>query len=217
MSSKRRVDRRRRRIEARRAQILEAAAAIFSEKGYERATTREIADAADVSEGTLYNYFGSKRDLLLGRIQEVTDETSEAIARVQADGIEAMVAEVLSSRFRLQQKHRLLLTLLHEARLDPDIHRYYAGQMQTRIVEEMVRRMQALLDAGVMRPVNPELAARTFFAVVLGFGIQFELGGDALLETTSPEELAAVVTDIFLNGLRAQADGGREGHDEAPH
>ncbi|MCK4450178.1 MAG: helix-turn-helix transcriptional regulator, partial [Anaerolineae bacterium] len=44
---------------ARRAQILDAAATMFAKKGFHRATTKEIAKAASVSPGTIYNYFGS--------------------------------------------------------------------------------------------------------------------------------------------------------------
>ena len=57
--------RRERRIARRKKEILDAAARIFAEKGYANATTREIAEAADMAEGTLYNYFGGKRELLL--------------------------------------------------------------------------------------------------------------------------------------------------------
>ena len=64
MTSSQPKNRRERRIAARQEQILEAAAIVFSTKGYERATTREIAEAADVSEGTLYNYFDNKIELL---------------------------------------------------------------------------------------------------------------------------------------------------------
>ncbi len=47
--------RRERRIAARKEQILDAAAQVFAAKGFHRATTKEIAEAADVSEGTIYN------------------------------------------------------------------------------------------------------------------------------------------------------------------
>ena len=49
----------------RRTQILEAAAAVFAEKGFHKATTKEIARVAGISEGTIYNYFAQKRDLHL--------------------------------------------------------------------------------------------------------------------------------------------------------
>ncbi|MFL7790868.1 MAG: helix-turn-helix domain-containing protein, partial [Anaerolineae bacterium] len=44
-------------IEARRNQILDAAAAVFAEKGFHRTTTKEIASRAGIAEGTIYNYF----------------------------------------------------------------------------------------------------------------------------------------------------------------
>ena len=50
---------RRRRPAERPAQILDAAERVFNRRGYDRATTREIAAEAGVSEGTLYNYFPS--------------------------------------------------------------------------------------------------------------------------------------------------------------
>jgi AcrR family transcriptional regulator len=43
--------------------LLDAAAAVFSECGYARATTKEIARAAGVAEGTIYRHFSDKRDL----------------------------------------------------------------------------------------------------------------------------------------------------------
>ena len=55
--------RRERQIAARREQIIQAAAGLFSSKGFHRTTTRDIAEAAEVSEGTLYNYFEDKDDL----------------------------------------------------------------------------------------------------------------------------------------------------------
>ena len=47
----------------RRQQILEAAKAVFSSKGYNAATMEEIADAAELSPGTLYIYFKNKEEL----------------------------------------------------------------------------------------------------------------------------------------------------------
>ncbi|MBU4556283.1 MAG: TetR/AcrR family transcriptional regulator [Actinobacteria bacterium] len=49
--------------EATRQRLLDAAAAVFSERGYARATTKEIARAAAVSEGTIYRHFADKKEL----------------------------------------------------------------------------------------------------------------------------------------------------------
>lgn len=49
--------------ESTKQQLLDAAAAVFSERGYARATTKEIAKAAGVSEGTIYRHFADKKEL----------------------------------------------------------------------------------------------------------------------------------------------------------
>ena len=63
---------RERQLEARRMQIIQAAATLFASKGFHRTTTRDIAEAAEVSEGTLYNYFENKDDLLIGIMEMLT-------------------------------------------------------------------------------------------------------------------------------------------------
>src|SRR5207245_8821186 len=50
---------------ARRTQILAAAAVVFARKGFDRATVTEIARAAGLAEGSIYNYFRSKEELLV--------------------------------------------------------------------------------------------------------------------------------------------------------
>lgn len=49
--------------------IIEAAMAIFSDKGYRTATTREIADRAEVNEVTIFRHFGSKEGLFEQTVQ----------------------------------------------------------------------------------------------------------------------------------------------------
>lgn len=51
-------------IEKRREQIIDGAVQLFKEKGFHRATTREIAKAAGFSIGTLYEYIRTKEDVL---------------------------------------------------------------------------------------------------------------------------------------------------------
>ena len=59
-------------IEERRNQILDAAARLFARKGYKGATIREIAREAGVAEGTIYNYFDNKHDLLISLPQRIS-------------------------------------------------------------------------------------------------------------------------------------------------
>ena len=88
---------RRRRKEARPAELLEAALTLFVEKGFAATRSEEVAKAAGVSKGTLYLYFPSKEELLKAVIQhflgtEIETGIQEAAA---ADGPLAQAMEQL--------------------------------------------------------------------------------------------------------------------------
>lgn len=194
------TSRRERRIAARQQQILDAAAYVFSREGYERATTRHIAEVADVSEGTLYNYFNSKRDLLIGIAKAYADEVAADIANVEADDFGDMLAQLMANRFRAGQERRLFMLFLYESRHNSDVHQYYVQEALHRIIQETETRIEALIEDGRMRAVDPVVAARTLCATIMGFAALFELG--ASVGYPSADKLGQEVTDIFLNGLR---------------
>ncbi len=58
---------------ARRTQILDAATRVFASKGFNRATIRDVARDAGVADGTIYNYFANKTDLLFGLLDRLND------------------------------------------------------------------------------------------------------------------------------------------------
>ena len=88
-----RQGRRQRRIARRRQHILAAAARVFARKGFDQATVKEIADEADLAEGTLYNYFGSKRDILLAIAGDT--EASAVAIRQAVEGMDDRAAMIL--------------------------------------------------------------------------------------------------------------------------
>lgn len=82
------------RFEERRAVILDAAAAEFAASGYAAATTASIYRRAGVSSGTLFHYFPTKLDLLLGVLESGHAETARALAEIAegAAGTDAVLA-----------------------------------------------------------------------------------------------------------------------------
>ncbi len=76
---------RERKKEQTRRQIIAASATCFAEHGLDATTMEEVAAAADVSVGTLYNYFGSKTTLLLAVVAEDVEAVASRGAPVLAD------------------------------------------------------------------------------------------------------------------------------------
>ena len=67
--------------EARKHAILEAAARVFSRKNFGEATLDEIAIDAELSKGTLYNYFKDKQDLF----EKITGEVRQFLGMDESD------------------------------------------------------------------------------------------------------------------------------------
>ncbi|MFY9478834.1 MAG: TetR/AcrR family transcriptional regulator [Aquabacterium sp.] len=88
---------RRAKSQQRVAELLAAARAVFSEHGFQRATTAQIAEKAGVSEATVFTYFAGKRELCIQVISDWYDEISgdlEAqVPRLQ--GVRAKLAYVI--------------------------------------------------------------------------------------------------------------------------
>ena len=78
----------------RHERLLDAAMQLFREAGYDAARTEDIAAAADVSVGTLYNYFENKGDLLLAlvtlEVEEVLEQGRAVVTSPPADIAEAL-------------------------------------------------------------------------------------------------------------------------------
>jgi AcrR family transcriptional regulator len=120
------LSRRDRRIERRQEEILQAAASVFAAKGYAQTTTREIAAAADIAEGSLYNYFASKRDILVAIISRSPSPVdrlwAEAENLVDRDGFIGLVERALLAPAPEQPWIR---TVIKEAWTDDELFRQY--------------------------------------------------------------------------------------------
>ncbi|MGV9881730.1 TetR/AcrR family transcriptional regulator [Streptomyces sp. NPDC003006] len=71
--------------------IWRAALDLFLERGYDKVSVAEIAAAAEVSKMTVFNYFGTKEDVLLGPMEEHVADAAEAV-RAREPGESAVAA-----------------------------------------------------------------------------------------------------------------------------
>lgn len=107
-----------------RERILESAIPLFAKQGYEGASIRTIATAADVNVATLAYHFGDKDGLYVAVCQRLHEELSSAFPPVEptADP-RALLASVVETAFHFVRTHRLHHQVLLRNVLDEGRHR----------------------------------------------------------------------------------------------
>ncbi|WP_218511273.1 TetR/AcrR family transcriptional regulator [Variovorax sp. dw_308] len=195
-----------------RRRIMEAARAVFIEHGYDAATTREIAQRAEVSTGTVFVYARDKRDLLL---QVVNDELDALNARAQPlTGKPGPLLERLLAYFKLRYRYwasepRLARPALRETAeflapgpaLGDEANRFYARTPVTLgHIEEMVRAAQ--LSGEVARDAPPGEVASLVFSLYL-IEVRRWLREETPRLASGMERLQ-VVLGLFLRGVLNQ-------------
>lgn len=99
-----------------REAILAGALRVFGEKGFDGATTGEVAEAAGVSKGLVFNYFASKGDLLQALIEKTLGEALAHWERKSWDGpadsqLRQIVDEAIGEVCARPDFHRLYFSL----------------------------------------------------------------------------------------------------------
>ena len=189
--------------EIRRAQIMEAAAAVFAEKGYQRATVKEIATRAGVAPGTIYLYFENKRDLLLAiadhLIGQAWGQTQAQMTQVDA---ESYIAAVLRNTLCfVQQNKSLIQALITEIWTDDHLQDQFFGQILAPIFEAGVGYLQAQVAAGISRPCQVEIVIPTVAGSLIVLSILRALAPGQFLAGFSEDQVVDELTSLYLYGL----------------
>jgi TetR/AcrR family transcriptional regulator len=188
--------------------IFDAAEEKFLEHGFHGTTVEEIAEAADVSVGSIYVHFKSKEGLylaLLDRALDVQESYMEdAFKPTLALGQQLFAAGWAYLRFYLDHPgyFRILAFPHFDAR--PEDERSFAAQRIAERAEAGVRRVAAIIElgvkTGVARPVDPYRAAKFMWGAWTGV-IALNLRPDRL--RLDDDELRAVLEE----GRRIVAEG----------
>jgi AcrR family transcriptional regulator len=192
-------------IEARRNQILDAAVAVFAEKGFHRATTKRIAEEAGIAEGTIYNYFESKGDLLVDMMTRLT--ALETLDGELTEALQGNVRDFFVAMFHQRTDHILemqnvLQAIMPSVIADPEIRDRYYRQFVTRVAAIYERYVQARIEMGDLRPVDATLTTRILQSLFIGLFIMRILGDKAL--ATKWEQVPELIATVIFDGLKAE-------------
>ena len=164
---------RQRRKEARPGELLQAALALFVEKGFAATRVDEVAARAGVSKGTLFLYYPSKEDLfkavihetLAGRFDEWNAEL-EVFAGTSAE----LVRYCLHSwweRIGMTQASGITKLVMSEAGTFPDVAAYYQQHVINPGHDLLKRILQRGIDRGEFRPMYLEYAVYSLIAPMI--------------------------------------------------
>jgi AcrR family transcriptional regulator len=170
-----REDLRSRIADLKRRQILDAAAAVFAEQGFSRATMRDVAARAGIATGTIYNHFDDK-DALLRALMHRLNESDERPADLAA----AKDDPATYLRHRLACAGGDLATLqviLSEALVDPAFREVYRDE----ILGPTFAAAEKQLRRAGKRTKKDALSLRLVSASVIGLLILRILGEPATL------------------------------------
>jgi len=195
-----RLSRRERLKRQREERILDAAAAVFARKGYHRATVHDIAVAADVADGTIYNYFENKFDLLIAlisRIAELEHLPAEMAQSLGGDVRDFFIAAFQDRLGRIEEGEELLQAILPQVFVNPDLRDRFYRQYVQRIARLLEGYIQAQIDRGCIRPLDARLLTRLLQSTFLGMLVMRLLGDEPLHREWSgiPEFWATVLFD----------------------
>lgn len=186
-----------------RDRIKKAAIKLFAARGFDGTTTRELAEAAGVAEGTLFRHFDNKKAILIEvATQGWIDILTDLLTELSEMGSYKAVAQVMRRRmWDFRKNADLMRVCFMEAQFHPDLR----DRIQLEVIDKMTHVaegfFQTAMDKGIYRPMNPKLVAQVFLGmfVVAGFSHNTLMEPDASPQVM--KEMAEGLAEIFLNGV----------------
>jgi AcrR family transcriptional regulator len=184
-----------------RQRILQAAAQVFANQGYARATTRALAAVAGVNEVTLFRHFGNKENLFSAVIDEFAAPalTASLEARLTGDYRQDLLAigqQVLEVMLQRRDAMRLMLC---ESTHFPELRQVLA-QNPRQLRQALARYLEGQMARGRVRAGHPEAMAQAFWGMLFAYAIGLGILAEPVQPEISTGDLVAQFVDIFVEG-----------------
>jgi AcrR family transcriptional regulator len=186
-----------------RDRILKSALRLFARQGYDGTTTKDLATAAKIAEGTLFCHFPNKKAILIevatsGWIDILTDLLTELSEMASYKA----VAQVMRRRMlKMQENNDLLRVCFIEAQSHPELNERIQTDVITKMTEVAEAFFQTAMDKGIYRQMNPKIVAQVFLGMFAIAGFSNRTIIDPQASPAMLQEIAEVLSDIFLHGV----------------
>jgi AcrR family transcriptional regulator len=190
-----------------RERLLEAAAKVFAERGYQAASVEEIAAAAGLSKGAVYWNFSSKDELFHALLEERIDRQIEETAEfLRSAPIDRPIDPEVANRWEAMlgsERELMLLSQEHWARAvrDPELRARYA-ERQARLRDILADGLRTRVRrTGAPRFSTPAAdVATAYLALANGLALQRLVDPEGV-----PDGLLENITSLIYEGLVARA------------
>ncbi|MBT3995506.1 MAG: TetR/AcrR family transcriptional regulator [Chloroflexi bacterium] len=152
----------------RRKQILDAARAVFGDKGYESATISDIVRKAGVAQGTFYLYFESKKSVVIDLARQPMDEMATRLQGILSgdESFSEILGKFVQLGFEVGRDNPDLCALMHMS--DAGESDFDKIEAHAEVSQMAIGMFQGFIDAGEAVAMNAEVAAEMFKVIMSG-------------------------------------------------
>lgn len=197
-------------ITERQWQIIDAAVKIFSEKSFEGSRTSEIAKEANVAEGTIFRYYKTKKDLLMGLLIPMVTKFFRPLMVLSVEKImknkenrpiEEIISKIFMDRLNLVEKNLpLVKTIMFEAAYHPELLEPIKKEIVPKIVSIIEEFIVENIDNENLRDLNPRIIARAMLSSLMGYVILTNAFPDTFASQGAEIEMRTLA-NILMNGI----------------
>lgn len=202
----------RRRAEARKDEVLDAALELFTEKGYAATRVEDIATKAGISKGTVYLYFDSKEALMVGLIHRALSPIAvQMISTVDAMGVDPRLVlqtlgGLLARNIADPKVFAVPKLVLRESVQFPELTHIYRREVLDKVMPALRRLVEHQIRIGRFRPVDPDMTLRSFVGPLIAHLIMAEVFGIVPEGGLQMERFVSHHIDILMNGLSVEPE-----------
>jgi AcrR family transcriptional regulator len=198
------------RTDEKRTAIIEAAATLFAEMGYERASMNELVKRLGGSKSTIYGYFPSKEVLFVAVVRAIaTGHLSDATRELSADVDGRVALEATLMRFA----ERMLLVTLNDDRAlavyrmvvaeagHSDVGQLFHESGPSESVSALAALFASAMDRGDLRKADPRVTAMQFTALVTAeIGLRVYQRDPPRVAIRQIRQMVRRAVDVFFEG-----------------
>ncbi|MFJ7953991.1 TetR/AcrR family transcriptional regulator [Lysinibacillus sp. NPDC096418] len=189
-------------IAIRREQMIQGAIKLFKEKGFHRATTREIAKAAGFSIGTLYEYIRTKEDVLYLVCDSIYKQSMESLAsfEIKEGTVEELKAAIREYFLQVDGMLDELTIMYQETKSLAKEAQIYVFSKEFEIVAVLERLLKRCVQTGEISMTDKQIHMAANNLVVQGQSWAFRKW--ALHRQHTLEEYIDMQTTLFISGIK---------------